>query len=193
VESNSWKIDRAHDSAEIEIRMTLRVGAKIVYPGRGPCLIGPVVRKVVCGRSAKFYQLVLLDGTRAELFVPVDNLHDLHLRELLDRSEIPRLLDRLKSHGAVTGNVPPTKNWRERQTENSKLLSSGSIFDLADKVESLTQLSRTKTLATAERDTLYRARKLLVCEIAEVMNETKGAAEARIDRVLGASLHDVNH
>jgi RNA polymerase-interacting CarD/CdnL/TRCF family regulator len=173
--------------------MTLTVGDKIFYPGRGPCLVGPVVRKVVCGTSAKFYQLVLLDGTRAELFVPVENLHDLHLRELLDRSEIPLLLDRLKSHTVVTGNVATAKNWRERQSENSKLLSSGSIFDLADKIESLTQLSRTKSLAIAERDTLYRARKLLVCEIAEVMNESQQAAEARIDSVLETPNNNISH
>jgi hypothetical protein len=34
-----------------------------------------------------------------------------------------------------------------------------------------------------ERETLQRARNLLICEIAEIMNETKGAAEARLDLV----------
>lgn len=34
-----------------------------------------------------------------------------------------------------------------------------------------------------EWETLRRARKLLVCEIAEVMNETTSAAEARLDHV----------
>jgi len=66
----------------------------------------------------------------------------------------------------------------------------GSIFDLADKAESF--LSRTKTLAPDERDTLYRARKLLAGEIAEVMNESKRAAEARIDSALETPLNKVN-
>jgi hypothetical protein len=34
-----------------------------------------------------------------------------------------------------------------------------------------------------ERETLQRARNLLICEIAEIMNETKDAAEARLDLV----------
>ena len=79
--------------------MTLTVGGKVVYPGRGPCLIGGIVQKVVCGRSARFYRLSLLDDSNAELFVPVDNSHDLPVRALLDRSEIPKVLGHLKPPG----------------------------------------------------------------------------------------------
>jgi len=164
--------------------MTLTVGDKIFYPGRGPCLIGGVVQKVVCGTSARFYRLALLDDSRAELFVPVDNLRDLHMRALLNRSEIPKLLGHLKTGAGVTKDLGTAKNWRQREQETSKLFSSGSIFDLAHMIESLTQLSGTKTLAPHERETLHRARKLLICEISEVMDESKTAAEARIDSVL---------
>jgi CarD family transcriptional regulator len=192
VEPTAGKIDRNQDPAEIENRMTLTVGNKVVYPGRGPCLVGPVVQKVVCGTSAKFYRLALLDGSKAELFVPVDNLHDLHMRALLDRSEIPELLGHLKTRAEFT-NDGAAKNWRQRELDNLKLFKSGSIFDLADRVESLTQLSATKTLSADERETLHRARKLLICEISEVMNESKHAAEARIDSVLETPNSKINH
>ena len=75
--------------------MTLTVGDKVVYPGRGPCLIGAVVEKMVCGRSASYYRLALLDDSRAELFVPVDKSHDINMRALLTRLEIPKLLEQL--------------------------------------------------------------------------------------------------
>ncbi|TMA56223.1 MAG: hypothetical protein E6J73_21555 [Deltaproteobacteria bacterium] len=176
----------------MEIRMTLTVGDKVVYPGRGPCLIGAVVQKMVCGRSASYYRLALLDDSRAELFVPVDKSDDLHMRALLTRSEIPKLLRHLKARVAVT-KVPGTaKNWRQRELDNLKLFSSGSIFELAHMVESLTQLSSTKTLAAHERETLYRARKLLICEISEVMGESKPAAEARIDSALEPAENKLN-
>jgi RNA polymerase-interacting CarD/CdnL/TRCF family regulator len=164
--------------------MTLAVGDKVVYPGRGPCRVAGVVQKVVCGTTASFYRLVLLDDSRAELFVPVDNFRDLRMRALLDRSEIPALLGHLKTRAGGTKDPGTAKNWRQRQLENSKLFSSGSIFDLAHTVESLTSLSGNKSLAPHERETLYRARKLLICEISEVMDESKTAAEARIDSVL---------
>jgi RNA polymerase-interacting CarD/CdnL/TRCF family regulator len=180
----SWKDYINRDPAEMGIRMTLTVGDKVVYPGRGPCRIGGVVRKVVCGMSTSFWRLALLDDSGAELFVPVDNFRGLNTRALLDRSEIPELLGHLKPRGRITKDRMTAKNWRQRELDNAKLFSSGSIFDLAQMIGSLTQLSGTKTLAPHERETLYRARKLLICEISEVMDESKSAAEARIDSVL---------
>lgn len=172
--------------------MAFTTGDKVVYPGRGPCLIGGVVEKVVCGTLTSFYRLALLDDSKAELFVPVDNFRDLKMRALLDRSEIPKLLGHLKTCAAETKDLGTAKNWRQRELENSKLFHSGSIFDLAQVVESLTQLSDTKTLAPQERETLHRAKKLLICEISEVMVESKTAAEARIDSVLESGKDRLN-
>ena len=166
--------------------MTLTVGDKVVYPGRGPCLIGAVVKKEVCGMSASFYRLALLDDSSAELFVPVNKSRDLHMRALLDRSEIPKLLGHLKSGTETTRDPGPAKNWRQRELDDLKLFSSGSIFELANTVEVLTHLSTTKNLAGRDRETLQRARKLLICEISEVMGESKTTAEARIDHELEA-------
>jgi RNA polymerase-interacting CarD/CdnL/TRCF family regulator len=172
--------------------MTLTVGDKVFYPGRGPCLIGGVVEKVVCGKSASFYRLALLDDSRAELFVPVDKSRDVNMRALLNRSEIPKLLGHLKTRAGVTKELGTAKNWRQRELDNSKLFASGSIFELANLVEALTQLSGSKNLAPHDRDALYRARKLLICEISEVMNESKTAAEARIDSVLESGKNKLN-
>jgi hypothetical protein len=47
-------------------------------------------------------------------------------------------------------------------------------------------LNKTKTLSSREIWTLVRARKLLVCEISEVMGETKSAAEEQLDQALRA-------
>ncbi|MGH7782431.1 MAG: CarD family transcriptional regulator [Candidatus Binatia bacterium] len=173
--------------------MTFTVGNKVVYPCRGPCLIGPVVNKVVGGRSTKFYQLALLDDSNGEVFVPVDNLRDLNIRALVDRSDIPKLLGRLKKPSALSKDLAAAKNWRQRNTDNLKLFSSGSAFDLADVVEALTGLSETKPLSVHERETLGRARKLLACEISEVMGESKSAAQAQIDSALESRNNGKHH
>ncbi|HUF40905.1 MAG TPA: CarD family transcriptional regulator [Verrucomicrobiae bacterium] len=172
--------------------MTFTVGEKVFYPGRGPCLISAIVEKVVCGLSTSFYRLVLLDDSGAEVFVPLDHLRPPPLRALLDRSEIPGLLSHLTPRPGVVRDPGTAKNWRQREIDNTKLFNSGSIFDLADLIESLTQLSSLKTLAPYDRDALYRAKRLLICEISEVMGESKKAAEARIDGALEIARNKTN-
>lgn len=158
--------------------MNLTVGNKVIYPHQGPCLIDEVVDKVVGGRPMSFYHLALLDDSGGRLFVPTDKAPDLGIRRLLERSEIPKLLGHLKKAGARA------TNWKQRAIENSKLLKSGSAFDLAEIVESLTELNDTKALSARERQTLDRARRLLICEISEVIGATKSAAEEMLDEAL---------
>ena len=160
--------------------MNLHVGQKVYYMGRGPCSVDGLIRKSVCGASAMFYSLTLLDDGGTEFLVPVGNSSDLPLRPLLAREEVPRLLSRLQARVETPQGLAP---WNQRQSVRSKLFSSGSAFDLADVIESLTRSSGIRKLAMDERETLQRARNLLICEIAEIMNETKDAAEARLDLV----------
>jgi CarD family transcriptional regulator len=163
-----------------ENRVILTSGNKVVYPSQGPCLIGPVVKKVIDGKQISFYQLALLDDSGGELLVPVDKAQTIGIRPLLNRSDIPKVLGLLKE--------PPgaNKDWQQRANDNFKLLTSGSAFDLAEVVKSLTRLSEKKALSFRESRTLEKARKLLIGEISEVMGETKSAAEKHVDEALKA-------
>lgn len=164
--------------------MTLSIGEKIILPSHGPCLIDAVVNKLVGGTSATFYRLAPLEDSGGELFIPVDKITGLGIRRLVGRSEIPKLLGRLGQE-AKKATLPTTaRNWKQRAIDHSKLLASGSAFDLAEIVESLTELNETRALAPHDRQTLERAKKLLVCEIAEVLGETKTAVEERIEKAL---------
>jgi RNA polymerase-interacting CarD/CdnL/TRCF family regulator len=160
--------------------MLLTTGNKVIYPSQGPCLIGPVVKKVVDGRPISFYQLALLDDSGAELLVPVDKAQAIGIRSLLKRSDIPKLLGLLKKPAR------PAKDWKQRANDNLKLLASGSAFDLAEIVKSLTRLNETKTLSFRESQMLEKARRLLIGEISEVMGESRNAAEEQVDRALKA-------
>jgi len=166
--------------------MMLNVGNKVVYPNQGPCRIGAVVEKAFGGRPASFYTFAIMDDSGDVLFVPVDKITTLGIRRLMEKSEIPKLLSRL-SQAAKTPGVPTAKNWKQRAIDNSKRLASGSVFDLAEIVESLTELNETRVLAPHDRQALQRARKLLVCEIAEVLGETISAAEERLDKALSGA------
>jgi len=158
----------------------LTSGNKVIYPSQGPCLIGPVIKKVIDGRPISFYQLALLDDSGGELFVPVEKAQTIGIRPLLNRSDIPKLL------GLLTKPAGAAKDWKRRADDNFKLLTSGSAFDLAEIVNSLTMLCEKKALSYRESQTLEKARKLLIGEISEVMGETKRAAEEQIDEALRA-------
>jgi RNA polymerase-interacting CarD/CdnL/TRCF family regulator len=157
----------------------LTSGNKIIYPTQGPCLVGAVVQKMVGDRPIMFQELLVLSNG-GKVFIPIDNVSTVGVRPLVKKSEIPKLLDRLKE---------PTRsadNWKERARDNLRLMSSGSAFALAQIVKSLTELSETKTLTFGDFKTLEKAKHLLICEIAEVMGETKIAVEEEIDKALKA-------
>lgn len=163
----------------------LTVGNKVIYPAQGPCLIGAVVNKIVDGRQMMFYQLIVLNNGGGKMFVPIDNVQAVGIRPLLRKTEIPKLMDRLKQPTQTADDC------RQRARDNLKLLASGSAFDLAAVVESLTELSETKKLSFGEHRTLDRARALLVYEISEVIGETTQEVEQQVDMALKARIGGV--
>ena len=160
--------------------MALIVGNKVIYPSQGPCLIGAVVKRVINDRPMMFYQLLVLNNGGGNLFIPVDNVQTIGIRALLKKSEIPKLLDRLKQPTQLADTS------RQRAIDNQKLFASGSAFALAEVIEALTELKEKKALSIGEHKVLERARRLLVCEISEVMGETEEEADQQIEQALNA-------
>jgi CarD family transcriptional regulator len=172
-----------------EDRTMPTVGKKVVYPSQGPCVIGGIVKRVVNDRPVMFYELFVLDNDtgavgKGNLFIPVDKIEKVGIRPLLKRSDIPDLLGQLKEPARSFDNR------RQRARDNLKLIVSGSAFDLAEIVESLTELRETKALSFSEQKTLERAKRLLVSEISEVTGETREEASDQVERALSARIKD---
>jgi CarD family transcriptional regulator, regulator of rRNA transcription len=170
----------AATNSTVEKRVMLAVGNKVNYPCHGPCLISSVTERIVGDRPMTFYQLLVLNDGGLKLFIPVEKLRTVGLRPLLSKADIPKLLNRL------TLPSKPAVDRKQRVRDNLKLLASGSAFDLAEIVESLNELLETSALSFGERSTLDRAKRLLICEISEVMDQTKEEAEEQVDRALVA-------
>jgi RNA polymerase-interacting CarD/CdnL/TRCF family regulator len=164
--------------------MIRNVGKKVVYPYQGPCRVGTPVNKDFGGGLTKCYPLTVMNDSGDMLFVPVHKVKSLGIRSLVEKSEIPKLLSRL-SQKVETAVAPATAMiWKQRAIDNSKLLASGSAFDLAAIIASLTELDRAKTLSPRDRHVLDRARKNLICEISAVTGASKSAAEEQVDKAL---------
>ena len=147
---------------------------------RAPAWLARPSRDLVAGEPRSFYHLIVLDDSGGELFVPVDKVQTIGIRPLVKRSDVPKLLGQLMKTSEMA------RDWKQRANDILRLFTSGSAFDLAEIVGSLTELSKTKSLSLRESWTLVRARQLLVCEISEVMGETKSAAEEQVDQALRA-------
>ena len=158
--------------------MMLSVGEKVSYPCQGPCLVGPIVNRVVDGKSTQFYHLVLLERGGGDLFVPLDKADSRGIRKLLKKSQIPELLNRLDRATAST------LRWNERTQQNLILFASGSAFDLAEIVGSTSGFGENGKLPPSDRRTLERSKKFLICEISEVTGETKRAVTERINKLI---------
>jgi CarD family transcriptional regulator len=63
-------------------------------------------------------------------------------------------------------------------------MRTGSIYDMADVLKSLTFLSKSKSLSFREKRMLDRAKALIISEVSEVMREKALEIEARVDRAL---------
>lgn len=171
-------LDRRLATERVTSPTTLAAGSKAIYPGQGPCLIGRVVKKVVGGRIIMFYHLIVLDDSGGEVFIPVEKAQAIGVRMLTKRSEIPALLAHLKKSSKAAD------NWKQRATDIMKLFTSGSPFDLAEIIGSLTELGGTRSLTLGETGSLARARRLLISEIAEVTGETKTVTAEQVDHAL---------
>ena len=163
---------------ERSVETTFAIGHKIVYPGQGPCRIGAVVEKVIGGQVGSYCRLVSLAENSETVFVPLSKINDLGIRQLMTKFEISAILRQL-GHPCQ-----PRTNWKQREFVTLKRLSSGSAYDLARVLESLTELNEHRPLAPRERQALDKARRLLICEISEVTGESKNVTEEYLDNAL---------
>jgi CarD family transcriptional regulator, regulator of rRNA transcription len=158
--------------------MTISIGNKIAYPGHGPCRVSSIVKKVIGGQLGSYYRLVSLDENAGEVFIPLDKTEAVGIRALMSKSDVSRVL------GQLARPAEQIANWKHRDYVNLKRLSSGSACDLAEIVASLTELNDRRSLVVRERQTLERARKLLICEMSEVTGESRSMTAQTVDNAL---------
>src|SRR5262245_31602398 len=63
-------------------------------------------------------------------------------------------------------------------------MRTGSIYDMADVLKSLTFLSKSKSLSFREKRMLDRAKALIISEVSEVMRQKAPDVESKVDSAL---------
>ena len=158
--------------------MTFQVGDKVIYPNHGLGVVQGIETKTILGTTCGFYHLRMV-ANETTVLVPVDNVDGVGLRRAINDEEIERLFSLLGD-----GKIDNHQNWKGRFKDNSDKMRSGSIYDVADVLKSLTFLAKSKSLSFREKRMLDRAKFLIISEVSEVMRETAAAIEGRVDVAL---------
>lgn len=157
------------------------IGDMIVYPMHGAGIIEAIEEKEILGEKRKYFIMRMPIGDMKAM-VPIDNVEDVGVREIIDLVEMERVLDILK--GSKT-NMP--QNWNRRYRINMDKIKSGDIFEIAAVVRNLMLLDMLKGLSTGERKMLSNAKQMLVSEMVLVLNITLEEVEDLITKAVDIS------
>ena len=163
--------------------MTFEVGDKVIYPNHGLGIVERIEDKTILGTTCGFYHLRIVANDTTVL-VPVSNVDGVGLRRAISDEEVERLFGLLGD-----GKIDNHQNWKGRFKDNSDKMRSGSIYEVADVLKSLTFLAKSKSLSFREKRMLDRAKFLIISEVSEVMRETAAAIEGRGRQRARALLH----
>jgi CarD family transcriptional regulator len=161
--------------------VTFEVGDKVIYPNHGLGIVERIEEKTILGTTCGFYHLRIV-ANETTVLVPVSNVDGVGLRRAITDDEVERLFGLLGD-----GKIDNHQNWKGRFKDNSDKMRSGSIYEVADVLKSLTFLAKSKSLSFREKRMLDRAKFLIISEVSEVMRETAVAIEGRVDRALERS------
>jgi len=158
--------------------VTFEVGDKVIYPNHGLGIVERIEDKTILGTTCGFYHLRIVANDTTVL-VPLANVDGVGLRRAIGDEEVERLFTLLGD-----GKIDNHQNWKGRFKDNSDKMRSGSIYEVADVLKSLTFLAKSKSLSFREKRMLDRAKFLIISEVSEVMRETAAEIEGRVDRAL---------
>src|SRR5438093_4070224 len=167
-----------HPTSCYEGNVTFQVGDKVIYPNHGLGIVERIEKKTILGTTCGFFHLriVVSDPT---VLVPVSHVDGVGLRRAISDEEVERLFGLLSD-----GKIDNHQNWKGRFKDNSDKMRTGSIYDMADVLKSLTFLSKSKSLSFREKRMLDRAKALIISEVSEVMRQKAAEVEAKVDGAL---------
>ena len=158
--------------------MTFEIGDKVIYPNHGLGIVERIEEKTILGTTCGFYHLRII-ANETTVLVPVSNVDGVGLRRAISDEDVERLFGLLGD-----GKIDNHQNWKGRFKDNSDKMRSGSIYEVADVLKSLTFLAKSKSLSFREKRMLDRAKFLIISEVSEVMRETAAAIEGKVDSAL---------
>jgi CarD family transcriptional regulator len=152
------------------------IGDKVVYPMHGAGIIEAIEEKEILGTKKRYYVMTIPVGDM-KVMIPLDNVRQVGLREIIDGEEVEQVFSVLRDNHSKL-----STNWNRRYRMNMEKIKSGDIFKVAEVVSSLMNREKDKGLSTGERKMLENARQILISELVLVRNCCEGEIDEIIQR-----------
>jgi len=144
----------------------------------GAGVIETVEQKEILGEIKSYYVLKMPIG-EMKLMIPVDNVNNIGLRNIIDINTVEKVYEILKQ-GAVLND----SNWNKRYRDNMVKMKTGDIFAVAQVVRDLTYRDREKGLSTGEKKMLVSAKQMLISEIALSTSSDGKSIQEYLDNII---------
>lgn len=155
------------------------IGDKVVYPMHGAGVIEAIEEREVLGQKQKYYIMKLPIG-EMKVMVPMDNVEEVGLREIIDKDGVPKVIDVLKGKKSKM-----SSNWNRRYRANMEKIRTGDIFEVAEVVRNLAIRDAEKGLSTGEKKMLDNAKQILISELVLAQDATEEQIETLLGECLG--------
>jgi CarD family transcriptional regulator len=173
-------VDKADISASQPIEdVAFKVGEMVVYPIHGVARIVDIKKE----RIGSSFQLCYILETEIEtanqrpvIKLPVDKVDANRVRKIVEKDEVPMVIEILEQRGMKTD----SQTWNRRHREYQEKMRSGSIFKAAEVFRDLSLLKQNKDLSHGERRLFDQARNLLIKELSIANKITERDMESKI-------------
>ncbi|HSH36490.1 CarD family transcriptional regulator [Schnuerera sp.] len=157
------------------------IGDKVVYPMHGAGIIEGIEEKEILGEKRKYYIMRMPIG-EMNVMIPVDNIEEIGIREIITNDDLEKVLDVLKGD-----KTKMPQNWNRRYRLNMEKIKSGDIFEIAAVVRNLMLRDAEKALSTGERKMLNSAKQMLISEIVLVVDSNQEETEKLINDAINSA------
>jgi len=156
------------------------IGDLAVYPAHGVGVIEKIESQEISGCCQDFYVMRILENDM-KIMIPTKNVDNVGLREIIEKSEVPKLYSILKKRDISVDN----QTWNRRYREYMEKIKTGSVYEVAEVYRDLLMLKTEKELSFGERKMLDTARSLLVKEISLARKVEETLVEKDLDKIFG--------
>lgn len=156
----------------------MKIGDKVVYPMHGAGEVTGVEEKEVGGVTQSYYVLELPMGN-LKLMLPVDNVDEIGLRDIINKSQLNEVKEVLGGKAEILQG-----SWNKRFHATLDRLKSGDILEVAAVARNLTRQQLQKKISSGERRLMDLSRQILISELVYVLDKNSDEVTDWVDKII---------